>query len=652
MTPTLLSASSSAYLAMSPSASDGPVASVDGSALAGPPSEESSDDRRDDIAPSDFALLLAAMMAPAAPAPLRPRIDPTDATNPSAPSPSVGDATAAMSGALATLVALPTGAPEAANSNTLASVVDTQTTSSSALSELSTPSTPSASSSPVPPTSAASAPSAATAPSARSALSVSSSPVLPAGDKAVTAVVAGSATPPPIDPFDASGVPGTADRTAAGASTAPIAKAGNIGVDAATVQILAPSTSETEAPAPPFGLVALDRPLSLGRRVPAPSPHAVDVPIAASPPAAGLATAIGPDAAKLAEEASSTKSPALLAHDDAVGARSADPAGPSTVSPTAPLSSRSVPGSGVDAGNQAGINEAPNARSAGDNGAPKPIEADAAATEGPSAEAAPTAVARLGTGDRTAAAAASPAARSVTAAGPARISADEPSASSDEDTAPSPVGVSAQPGQPYATERPASVEGPTLAVVKAVQPGETSQQIVGAAQRAQAAGGPQQMRLEMHPGDLGAVAVEVTIEDGAVHVAMVAERGETKDLLRSSIGELRSSLVAAGFSAGRVDIQSGLSDGRFGQTADRHDPWSQSFDRPDARRDQSGAFANMFDQSSGRGDQARNVRSYSESGDRGDSVPALRGVPSTDRIVPNGATTLTEHRRDRLDLHL
>ena len=626
MTPTLLSASSATYLATPAATSDNLAAPVDGSAVSAPASDETSHDRRDDVAPSDFAVLLAAMMAPAARTTLPPRVDPADAKTSSAASPAVGDATAATSAGLAMPVALSASAGATSGSDPLAVALDTPSTSHPA---------PSA-----PPTTSTGNTQGSTAVAGSATAGSATAGTATGGTATAGIVTTTAATAPLTDSLVAEAVPGGADRTGAQTPTSRTQGFDPSSVDAATEPVPASSlTTERKSPAPSLGLVALDRPLSLGRRVTMPSPPAVEVSVAVPLAAAGLAAAAGPEAAMVSGEASAAKAPAVPAERDAVSTLSAVPAGAAPASPSAPLGARLVPGSGND--------EALAATSAEDGGAPMSIETNGSPT-------ASTAASQNGTGgeNNAAVAAASEALQSVSVARPTHVSLDEPSASSDEDADPSPVGASAGTGQASLTERPTSVEGPTLSVVEGVRPGEASQQIVRAAQRAQAVGGTQHMRLEMHPGDLGAVAVEVTIEGGTVHVAMVAERGETKDLLRSSIGELRSSLVAAGFSAGRVDIQSGLSDGRFGQPADRHDPWSQSFDRPDSRRDQSGSFANMFDQSSGSGDQARSSRAYSEAGDRGDSGSALRGMPSSDRIVSHGATTSNGDRRDRLDLQL
>ena len=125
MTPTLLSTSSAAYLATPATTPDNASAPVDGTTLSATGSEESSDDRSEDVAPSDFAVLLAAMMAPMAPAPLRPRVDPVDAANTSVVSAAVGDTTAVTSVGLASLVALPPTVGETSDANRIGADVET-----------------------------------------------------------------------------------------------------------------------------------------------------------------------------------------------------------------------------------------------------------------------------------------------------------------------------------------------------------------------------------------------------------------------------------------------------------------------------------------------------------------------------------------------
>lgn len=562
MTPTLLSASSAAYRSSPATASDSSAASVDGLAISGTASEESSDDHRDDVAPNDFAVLLAAMVAPAVPAPLRPRIEPGDASNSAAPAAAAGNAGAGTSAGLAFPVPLMSAGLGTSGVDATALEVE--------------------------------APSSASAPTPAPSIASASTGTAP-----------GAAVSTPAHPLDVTQALAGADPTVGRTATTSTEGADAGRVDGLSESVRAFPRIERESPLPSFGLVALDRPASLGRGVTEPLVGVGGLPFAGvSPQTDDSLAPVGPGAGVAPQQAPTAQSVAAPSENGAVSAPAAVPADPREASPPAPVAAMEVPRIGDGAENSV---------------------ARTAATAPP---------------------------QSTDIAVTARASRDDPSAPEDAGADASAVGVSAGPGHASPADRPGSVEAPTPMVAEGVRPGDASQHIVRAAQRAQTADGPQHMRLEMHPDDLGAVAVEVTIEDGVVHVAMVAERGETKDLLRSSIAELRSSLVAAGFSAGRVDIQSGLSDGRFGQAADRHDAWSQSFDRPDSRRDQSGAFANMFDQTGGRGDQTRSPRLFSEAADRGDSGSSRRGVRNSDRIPPDAATTPNGLRRVRLDLQL
>lgn len=614
MTPTLLSATSPAYLTSTATASDTSATSVDGSALSATASEESSDDHRDDAVPSDFAVLLAAMMAPTVPSPLRPRVEPADASNASAPASAVGGAVAAASPGLVNLIPMSSSGVGTSGVTSIALEVD---------------------------------------------------PLSPANASTSAQLGASASTPSTSTDTLETQAPGGADPTVSANATTQLEGAAPSRVDELTESVLvSASMTERESPAPSFGLVALDRPVSLGRGVTVPLVRGSASPVAGvSLQADGSSALVGPEVGIASTEAPSAQSVAPSSNDavsvlatlaadaltvsasgnDAVSAIATLPADALTASPSASLTTaltaRVIPRSLHD--------EALDATSAAKGGDPMPVGADASAPTAPAAESPNSAPAQNGV----ALVATTGPGQSGRGAEPTRVSRDEPSAGKAKDETPSAVGVSAGASPASPADRPGSVEVTTPPVVEGVRPGDTSQHIVRAALRAQAADGTQHMRLEMHPGDLGAVAVEVTIEGGAVHVAMVAERGETKDLLRSSIGELRSSLVAAGFSAGRVDIQSGLSDSRFGHAADRHDAWSQSFDRPDSRRDHSGAFSNMFDQSSAPGDQSRSSRPFGEAGALRDALP-LRGARSSDRQEPGAAISTKGPRRDRLDVHL
>lgn len=74
--------------------------------------------------------------------------------------------------------------------------------------------------------------------------------------------------------------------------------------------------------------------------------------------------------------------------------------------------------------------------------------------------------------------------------------------------------------------------------------------------------------LELHPAELGAVRVELTLNAGIVHLGLQAEHAATGQLLRSALPELRSQLDAAGLVAGRLAVDSGQSGPGNGQV-----PW-------------------------------------------------------------------------------
>ncbi len=83
---------------------------------------------------------------------------------------------------------------------------------------------------------------------------------------------------------------------------------------------------------------------------------------------------------------------------------------------------------------------------------------------------------------------------------------------------------------------------------------DLSDRIVTVAQRVRTTDGTHRFQLEMHPGDLGAVAVDLTIDGTTVHVAMSAERAATTEILRAALSELRTSLTAVGLHAGQLDV--------------------------------------------------------------------------------------------------
>ena len=52
--------------------------------------------------------------------------------------------------------------------------------------------------------------------------------------------------------------------------------------------------------------------------------------------------------------------------------------------------------------------------------------------------------------------------------------------------------------------------------------------------------------VALNPEELGRVRLSLTAQDGILHVAVIAERPETQDLLRRNIGMLQSDFRALG----------------------------------------------------------------------------------------------------------
>ncbi|MCU1374431.1 MAG: hypothetical protein JWO68_1717, partial [Actinomycetia bacterium] len=113
--------------------------------------------------------------------------------------------------------------------------------------------------------------------------------------------------------------------------------------------------------------------------------------------------------------------------------------------------------------------------------------------------------------------------------------------------------------KPEIVERPV-VASPVEQVVKAVAP------------LRRLTNGTHNLVLELHPAELGAVRVELSLDSGIVHLGLRAEEAATGQLLRAALPELRSQLEAAGVSAGRVAVDSGQAGRRDAQPMWRTDP--------------------------------------------------------------------------------
>ncbi len=630
MTPTLVSTGNAAFHACPAPTSENSTTSAEASPLLGTGSDETSSDQGDDVVPSDFAVLLAAMMAPAALSPLRTRNEPSG--NPTSPTPSTPKP--AAEGLASASVGLSSAVVGAGSSVGLSSAVVGSSAGVGALGYDLAPSHV----------------------EGFAPLSTSTTNAVPAVSDATSVKLDPTPATAPVNP---AGFVGSTPATAPPAVRTALIRADGAdtsGIDPQTQSLASGAIIEQESSGQSFALVALDRPISLGRQTPRSSGQVSDASGTASPPV-GTGELSPTVALRIASADSfaSEQVPALSPPDELptpVGAGAASVESVDVGMPTVVLG-QSANATSVLPGTRGvaprGDNAALDASSVDDDELPSFTEAepDQATAASPARTNGVVAQDGIGSGLK------ERPGPSDQDSGGLSITGEDTATKDGAAAAPgSPVGVASGPGHPSPTDRAAVVDVPIATVVEAVRPSDASQHIVRAAQRTLGVDGTQHIRLEMHPGDLGAVAVEVTIEGGTVHVAMIAERGETKDLLRSSVGELRSSLVAAGFAAGRVDIQSGLSENRFGQQAERHDAWSQSFDRPDSRRDQPGAFANQFGQTGSGGDQSRGSRQFAAAHDLRSTVSAGRNSGDSDRLLRTSSTTPDRGRHDRLDVQL
>lgn len=80
--------------------------------------------------------------------------------------------------------------------------------------------------------------------------------------------------------------------------------------------------------------------------------------------------------------------------------------------------------------------------------------------------------------------------------------------------------------------------------------------------------GSQRLSLQLRPAELGAVHLEVSLDDGVLSLRAVAETTATRDLLTGALPELRADLTRSGLSLGTVDVGSDTS-GDASADADR-----------------------------------------------------------------------------------
>jgi flagellar hook-length control protein FliK len=100
-----------------------------------------------------------------------------------------------------------------------------------------------------------------------------------------------------------------------------------------------------------------------------------------------------------------------------------------------------------------------------------------------------------------------------------------------------------------------------------------------------AAEGTHELTLELRPAELGAVRLEVTLDDGVLSVRVHADDPASRRLLAQSLGDLRHALADAGISAGSLDVGDPHAGAEArGRDGDRSSP-GRGGDRPPAADD-------------------------------------------------------------------
>ncbi len=93
--------------------------------------------------------------------------------------------------------------------------------------------------------------------------------------------------------------------------------------------------------------------------------------------------------------------------------------------------------------------------------------------------------------------------------------------------------------------------------------------------------GPTSMRLQLSPGELGAIDVQMVSDSQGVHVTFFAEQASTGKLLETQLDQLRVSLVDSGVHLSGLDIgqhnQSGQKGGSFEQSPNSTRDFSRNF---------------------------------------------------------------------------
>ncbi len=112
------------------------------------------------------------------------------------------------------------------------------------------------------------------------------------------------------------------------------------------------------------------------------------------------------------------------------------------------------------------------------------------------------------------------------------------------------VDAPAGPGAPT----PTAPTSPAPVVTSAPPPPVAQQLVEHVSPLVDGPDGTHELTIELRPATLGRVQLEITLEDGLLHVRVQADDPSSRRLLAQSLGELRAALTDAGIRAGNLDI--------------------------------------------------------------------------------------------------
>lgn len=140
---------------------------------------------------------------------------------------------------------------------------------------------------------------------------------------------------------------------------------------------------------------------------------------------------------------------------------------------------------------------------------------------------------------------------------PAPAPASEPPAV--DASRPAPAAPTSEPGADIvaaaaAAPAPAATGGATAMAPPAAAPAVAQQLVEQVTPLVEGPDGTHELTIELRPATLGRVQLEVTLEDGVLHVRVHAEDPASRRLLGQSLGDLRTALADAGISAGSLDV--------------------------------------------------------------------------------------------------